>query len=129
MPKAGKDSLSPTNGTNCPAPAEGQTFPRQHRLRGRDAIRHTAYKGAKVPGKWLGLAVAEGSPTRFGISVSRKFGKAVRRNRIKRVIREFLRNHKPLWPENRWVIIRLFGDPGDEAVIIAELKKALAKIK
>jgi ribonuclease P protein component len=127
VPKAGKDSPSPTNGTT--KPGGRLTFPRECRLRGRDDIRHTAYHGTKIPGEWLGLKVVEGSPTRFGISVSRKFGKAVRRNRIKRVIREFLRNHKPLWPENRWVIIRLFEDPGDEAVIIAELKKALAKIK
>jgi ribonuclease P protein component len=127
VPKAGKDSPYPTNGTT--KPVGKLTFPRECRLRGRDAIRHATFTGAKVPGKWLGLKVAEGSPTRFGISVSRKFGKAVRRNRIKRIIREFLRNHKPLWPKDRWVIIGLFNDPGDEAVIIAELKKALAKIK
>jgi ribonuclease P protein component len=127
VPKAGKDSPSPTNGTT--KPIERRTFPRENRLRGRDAIRHTAYSGAKVPGKYLGLKVAEGSPTRFGISVSRKFGKAVRRNRIKRIIREFLRNNKPLWPVDRWVIIRLFDDPGDETAIIEELRKALEKIK
>jgi ribonuclease P protein component len=126
--KDGQNSPSPTN-ANSGYPAGKADFPPENRLRGRDAIRHTAYQGVKIPGKWLGLAVAEGSPTRFGISVSRKFGKAVRRNRVKRIIREFLRNNKPLWPSNKWIIIRLRKDPGDDTEIIEDLKKAISKIR
>jgi ribonuclease P protein component len=123
VPKNAQDSRSPTRAK------AGEAFPRLNRLRGRTAIRDTAFKGEKYRGKWLGLSVIKGDSTRFGIGISRKFGKAVRRNRVKRLIREFLRTNKALWPENRWTIIRLFKDPGDEAAIIEELKALISKIK
>lgn len=123
MPKDAKDSPSPTNAK------AGSGFPRENRLRGRTAIRDTAFKGEKYRGQWLGLSVIDGDNTKFGIGISRKFGKAVRRNRIKRLIREFLRTNKKLWPKNRRVIIRLFRDPGDEAAIIEELRALISKIK
>jgi ribonuclease P protein component len=42
---------------------------------------------------------------RLGITVTKKTGNAVKRNRIKRLIREFFRLHKSLFPEKHDVII------------------------
>jgi ribonuclease P protein component len=65
----------------------------------------------------------------FGIMVSRKAGNAVRRNRIKRVIREFLRTHKELWPENKMVVIRIKLPVTDEADLVAEIEDMLKTLK
>ena len=42
---------------------------------------------------------------RLGITVTKKTGNAVKRNRIKRLIREFFRLHKNLFPDKHDVII------------------------
>lgn len=42
--------------------------------------------------------VSEASPTRLGITVTRKVGNAVVRNRIKRLVREVFRQHRARLP-------------------------------
>ena len=124
MPKDGKNSLSRTN-----------SFPRTCRLQGRKVILDIIRKGVKLNGINLGLIYVEGTPTRFGISVPRGYGKAVRRNRKKRTIREFLRQNKYLWPKDRWVLIKLYGKSKgvfrleEELQITEELTRLLGQIK
>ncbi len=43
--------------------------------------------------------------TRIGISVSRKIGKSVQRNRIKRLVREAIRRNAPLLPKGEDIVI------------------------
>ncbi len=42
---------------------------------------------------------------RLGLIVSRKIGKAVKRNRVKRLLREIFRKNKELFPEGSDIII------------------------
>lgn len=71
-------------------------------------------------------AGAESEPgTKFGISITRKAGGAVRRNRLKRIIREYLRTHKRLWAENKLVVIRINRPVTDDADLLAEIEDML----
>jgi len=69
--------------------------------------------------------------TRLGLAVSRRMGGAVRRNRIKRVLREAFRRQKDLWPQGLdLVVIPLHGDQARRLDLVsASLAKLVAKIE
>ena len=102
-----------------------RSFGKSVRLKGRTDFLETirGSESRKLRGAYCSIFVAgsnEGS-TRFGISISRKVGNAVRRNRLKRVIREYLRNNKPLWPKGRRIVISLSSPVEDEQRLTAEI--------
>ena len=72
---------------------EDQTFPRSIRVRKRAVYRKVQRSGRKTGGRYLILLSMDNDlpASRFGITVSRKTGNAVTRNRIKRRIRELQR--------------------------------------
>ncbi len=83
-------------------------------------------KGARRRGRWCEIVFTNApdqAGTSFGLSISRKAGNAVRRNRLKRIVREFLRTHKRLWPANKMMVIRIKG--GDEVGLLAEIEDML----
>jgi ribonuclease P protein component len=43
--------------------------------------------------------------TQFCFKTPKRLGNAVRRNRIRRLMREFIRTHKPLWPDSSAVVL------------------------
>jgi ribonuclease P protein component len=53
--------------------------------------------GVRVDGRWfiVFLRRGAGSPTRLGLSVGRRVGSAVLRNRVKRLLREAFRSAVP----------------------------------
>jgi len=66
---------------------------------------------------------------RLGITVSKKVGNAVCRNRIKRLVREFFRNHKELFFSADYSIIARSGARQLEyASVCQELANALGRI-
>lgn len=72
---------------------KAQSFPRNHRLSGKSAFSAVYVVGTKHS---RGPLVAYSKPNafghyRWGLSVSRRVGNAVRRNRIKRLLRETVR--------------------------------------
>jgi ribonuclease P protein component len=78
------------------------------------------------------VARSESPSTRLGLTVSRKVGSAVRRNRIKRLLREAFRTDRALFPERADVVViakescavRSLADVRNE---LASVRSALAK--
>lgn len=82
--------------------AEIGSFPSQCRLhtsREFNRIREMGRKRHTPHFVILVLNRTEG-PTRLGLTVSRKVGNAVRRNRVKRLVREFFRTHYDKLPQH-----------------------------
>ena len=61
--------------------------------------------GKYIKGKYFVIYNKDSSNKRFGIAVSKKFGSAVERNRIKRQTRMILENNKNLFKNNLDYII------------------------
>ncbi len=109
-----------------------RSFGKSVRLKGRTDFLETirGRESQKFQGNCCSISVAgsnKGS-TRFGISISRKVGGAVKRNRLKRVIREYLRNNKSLWPGGKMVVISLSNPVEDEKEMTSEIGKMLTGI-
>jgi len=74
----------------------GRGFPQKERLRKRREFLAAYERGAKIPTAHFVLYVLENNLPhhRLGITVSRKIGPSVTRNRIKRQLREVFRKNK-----------------------------------
>ncbi len=85
----------------------GYRFPRSHRLSGKLAF--AAVFDARVRKNVGPLGVAgrlNGLPhNRLGLSVSRRVGNAVRRNRMKRLLREAFRLNQHAWPTGMDLVV------------------------
>ena len=71
-------------------------FPKENRIRKRPEFLALSSRGKKVhTGAFLAIfETSESGKKRIGITVSKKVGNAVTRNRIKRVVREYFRLNK-----------------------------------
>ena len=81
---------------------DAQGLSRPERLRKRSEFTAVQGRGKKLhTERFLVFVLPRAdsvAPTRLGITVSRKVGGAVTRNRIKRLVREGFRRHKSLFP-------------------------------
>jgi ribonuclease P protein component len=73
----------------------GFRFPKERRLRARREFVAVQDKGRRVHTPHFVLIVAKGpdaaAPSRLGVTVTKKIGNAVHRNRVKRLVREAFR--------------------------------------
>lgn len=111
-------------------------FPKSRHILDHKDFQAIQKSGARVQTEWFVLVVApqrgdKVGPSRIGITASRKVGNAVRRNRVRRLVREWFRRASSLLPEHVDIVVICRSDLpflGLEDVAGA-LAKALPRIK
>lgn len=101
-------------------------FPKRLRLRKRRQFLAVQRRGRRLGTEHF-LVFARpngGGPTRLGITVSKKVGKAVLRNRVKRLVREAFRRHTDRLPEGFDVVFvaRQRTVPANVAAVVRDLE-------
>jgi ribonuclease P protein component len=84
-------------------------------------------QGRKLHTRHFGLILAPGAggAPRLGLVATRRLGKAVRRNRVKRLLREFFRRHKAQLPPLDLVVM---AKKGADRLSYLEVQEELARI-
>ena len=109
-------------------------FSKEMRLRQRSEFVAVQEGGVKVHGKHvLGIARRRTAPTlpgRLGLTVTKKVGNAPVRNRIKRLLREWLRAHG--WVPTGWDVVLVAKDSAARQLhrddFAADLTKILRQV-
>ena len=85
---------------------DGERFGKQMRLRKRSEYLRVQQNGQKVHSRaFVGLAVFGVETTRIGVTTSKRIGCAVKRNRVRRIVKEAFRRHWLTMPPNADVVI------------------------
>ncbi len=71
-----------------------QRLPKSEIIRKRKDFKETLQDGKRWSGRYLSIFYKESDVRQVAFSVPRRVGKAVKRNRIKRLMREVYRRHK-----------------------------------
>jgi ribonuclease P protein component len=83
-------------------------LPRAARLHQTAEFRRVRTEGRSWPGRYFTLAVLEGAergPSRIGLITTRQVGGAVVRNRIRRRLREIVRQARPRLKSGCWIVL------------------------
>jgi ribonuclease P protein component len=120
----------------CDEPRVDQRFLRSSRLLRRSEFVRVQTQGRRVHTSHFVILLSRvqrptQSGPRLGVTVGRRVGCAVRRNRIKRLVREVFRRNRELFPVDCDVVLvaRSGADGLDYASVLAELLRARASIE
>ncbi len=82
-------------------------FRKEEKIRHRTDFLRIGKEGAKYQSSHFRVSVSPNALAhpRLGITISRRVGGAVERNHLKRLIREFFRLHKELFPPSSDIVI------------------------
>ncbi len=126
-------SLPSNTVDRCPVPVPNPTvkgtasFTKADRLRRRAEYLRVQAQGKRLHSRHFGVTLAPplAPGPRLGLVVTRRFGKAARRNRMKRLLREFFRRHKGLLPSRDVVIL---AKKGAEALSFSQVEEELGRL-
>jgi len=104
------------------------TLPKNHLLRATGEFQRVYRSGRRLRGDGFALIFLANAlaHNRLGISVHRKAGNAVRRNRIKRLIREVFRLHRDLFPPAADVVLAV--RPGFAINSLLDMQTSVARV-
>ncbi|MGZ3417799.1 MAG: ribonuclease P protein component [Polyangiales bacterium] len=106
-------------------------FPKERRLRARREFVAVQDKGRRVHTPHFVLIVAKGpdpsAPSRLGVTVTKKIGTAVRRNRVKRLVREAFRLDPGFLPGG--VDLVVVAKDGAPTLVLADVQSEWAAIR
>lgn len=112
---------------------DGHGFPRADRLLRRSEFMRVQQQGRRVhTSHFVLLLIRAGrDATRLGVTVGRRVGGAVQRNRVKRLVREVFRLNRRLFPRECDVVLvaRSGADRLDYASVLGELERAQTAIE
>ena len=94
-------------GSRPEAPVADQRFPRSSRLTARRQFVEVYHRGRRVRRPWFTVfgMPNDAGRSRVGLTVTRRAGSAVARNRIKRVLRDVFRRHRDALPSPMDIVI------------------------
>ncbi len=123
---------SPARDPQTPPPRSSFRLPRAARLRTAREFRRVYGRGVRAHGKAIVVVAFERRAPghRLGVSVSKEHGRAVRRNKLKRILREAFRLERPELPGRYDVILipRKSDDHLQLETVRNELRQLLQKV-
>ena len=134
---ASASPLATNSPSQAPSPSIGAKFPRERRILKRKDFQAVYDGGVRVGARLVTVfAMVTGAvgPARVGLTVTRKIGNSVVRNRCKRLLREAVRKHWHVLPSGIDVVLharhRLAEAQSREVEneIVRMLSKALRRI-
>ena len=105
--------------------APDQHYPKQARLLRRSEYLRVQSQGRRVHTTHFVVLLMPDGPQRLGVTVAKRIGDAVRRNRVKRILRELFRREKALFPADCEVV--LVARPGAERLDYGAVKAELVR--
>ena len=104
------------------------TFPKRKRLLNRKDFVNLNRLGKRYRTKHFTIIFKENelSISRLGITVSKKIGNAVKRNKVKRLVREFFRLNKRCCPKGYDIVI--IANNGADGLFFKKIKEELGEI-